>query len=208
MSLCTLSQLIPRAHSRETSNLWSIENMRKGLKSAGLQVPLVESIDFIARACGETTQGIAEAGMAAALSSIMNCLMAGRRLEDLHLGPRPERPSRMSTNSGLLRFIHSGAAETCSAPHSLTANRTPLRSTMRACLSRFTGFVSREVSKLGRISKFQFIPPTQPGLTQRLFWGRGCGLSSENVRKRPLLVKCRRRRGGSQRRSLKWQFNE
>src|SRR5580698_7705331 len=127
MSLCTLSQLIPRAHSRETSNLWSIENMRKGLKSAGLQVPLVESIDFIARACGETTQGIAEAGMAAALSSIMNCLMAGRRLEDLHLGPRPERPSRMSTNSGLLRFIHSGAAETFGASFAYSEPNAPAK---------------------------------------------------------------------------------
>jgi hypothetical protein len=111
----------------------------------------------------------------------MNYLMAGRRLEDLPLGPGPERPSKMNTNSALLRFIHSGAEETCSAPHSLTVNRTRLLSTMRACLSRFTGFDSHKVSNSGRISKFQFIPPTQPRLTQPLFLGQGCELFSKNL---------------------------
>jgi hypothetical protein len=178
MSSCTLSQWIPKAHSTEISNRWSIENMRKELKWAGPQVPLVESIGFIARACGETTPRIAGVDMAAALSSTMNCLMAGRRLEDLPLGPGPERPSKMNTSSGWLRFIHSDAGETCSARHSLTVNRTPLLSIMRACLSHFTDFVSRKVSNLGRIWKCQFIPPTQPGLTQRLFSGRECELSS------------------------------
>ena len=61
----------------------------EGLKWAGPQDHLAKSIGFIARACGETIPRIAGVDMAAALSSTMNCPMAGRHLEDLALGPKP-----------------------------------------------------------------------------------------------------------------------
>ena len=74
--------------------------------------------------------------MAEALSSIMNCRMAGLRLDDLPSGLRPAQPLKMNTESGSLRYIHSDAGETCSVPRLITLSRMPLLNTMKACLSR------------------------------------------------------------------------
>jgi hypothetical protein len=52
---------------------------------------LAESIGFTELAFGETTPKVAGVDMAEALSSIMNYLTVGRRLEDSPSGPGPER---------------------------------------------------------------------------------------------------------------------
>src|ERR1700722_6221274 len=137
----TLSLWIRKVDSRETSIRWSIENMRKAWKLAGLQDHSVRSTGIIGSVCGGMTRRTAEAVMEAALDSITNFLMVGPRSGGLPSVPAPGPRLSKSRESVWLKCVHSDVAETCSQWHSTTP-KPHMVNIVKACLSLFIASAS------------------------------------------------------------------
>jgi hypothetical protein len=141
MYTSTRSRWIRRAHSREASRRWSIENIWRALKWAGLRVHWVKSTGIIASVCGETTPGRMGADLAADLDSSTSFRAGGHPLEDLPRVPSAGPPPSKSRESVWLGCIHSDAGEICSGRHSTIVSRAAQVSIMKVFSSRFIAFV-------------------------------------------------------------------